>query len=142
MKAKLQLIGLYATFAGVATIVNIGCQILSMQMYQGRLAVGLSMVMGTLAGLLVKYILDKQHVFNYQSDNLTHDSKLFALYSLMGIATTTIFWIVEYSFYWMFGTQTMRYLGGVIGLAIGYLIKYQLDKKYVFVTKATGSGAI
>ena len=26
----------------------------------------------------------------------------------------------------------MRYLGGVIGLMIGYIIKYQLDKRYVF----------
>ncbi len=30
----------------------------------------------------------------------------------------------------------MRYLGGVIGLAIGYLTKYHLDKRYVFRTKA------
>jgi len=26
----------------------------------------------------------------------------------------------------------MRYVGGVIGLAIGYYVKYQLDKRYVF----------
>ena len=30
----------------------------------------------------------------------------------------------------------MRYLGGVIGLAIGYLTKYHLDKRYVFRTEA------
>jgi hypothetical protein len=27
----------------------------------------------------------------------------------------------------------MRYLGGIIGLSIGFYVKYQLDKKYVFV---------
>jgi hypothetical protein len=26
----------------------------------------------------------------------------------------------------------MRYLGGVIGLTIGYLAKYHLDKRFVF----------
>jgi hypothetical protein len=29
----------------------------------------------------------------------------------------------------------MRYLGGIIGLAIGYLTKYRLDKRYVFRTE-------
>jgi hypothetical protein len=31
----------------------------------------------------------------------------------------------------------MRYTGGFIGLAIGYAWKYRLDKKYVFVDRAT-----
>jgi hypothetical protein len=30
----------------------------------------------------------------------------------------------------------MRYVGGCIGLAIGYVIKYRLDKRYVFRTFA------
>jgi hypothetical protein len=29
----------------------------------------------------------------------------------------------------------MRYLGGVIGLAIGYLTKYHLDKRFVFINE-------
>ena len=36
----------------------------------------------------------------------------------------------------IFETKEMRYLGGVIGLAIGYLTKYHLDKRYVFRTEA------
>ena len=32
------------------------------------------------------------------------------------------------------GKMTMRYIGGVIGLAIGFYVKYQLDKKFVFVS--------
>jgi preprotein translocase subunit SecA len=39
----------------------------------------------------------------------------------------------EFGFDFLFGTKLMRYVGGVIGLAIGYAIKYQLDKRYVFV---------
>ena len=44
----------------------------------------------------------------------------------------TIFWGLEFGFNWVFHTKEMRYLGGIIGLAIGYLIKYQLDKRFVF----------
>ncbi|HMU91334.1 MAG TPA: GtrA family protein, partial [Pseudomonadales bacterium] len=36
-----------------------------------------------------------------------------------------------------FATKEMRYLGGIIGLAIGYLAKYHLDKRYVFRTQGT-----
>jgi putative flippase GtrA len=52
----------------------------------------------------------------------------------MGVFTTVIFWSVEYAFYLTFATDTMRYVGGVIGLAIGFYVKYQLDKKFVFVS--------
>ena len=50
----------------------------------------------------------------------------------MGIVTTLIFWGFEFSFGYFFETKQLRYLGGVIGLSIGYLAKYQLDKRYVF----------
>jgi hypothetical protein len=50
----------------------------------------------------------------------------------MGLATTFIFWGFEFGFQHLFETKEMRYLGGIIGLAIGYLTKYQLDKRYVF----------
>ena len=52
----------------------------------------------------------------------------------MGVFTTAIYWGVEYAFHLIFATDTMRYVGGVIGLAIGFYVKYQLDKKYVFVS--------
>jgi hypothetical protein len=46
--------------------------------------------------------------------------------------TTAIFWGFEYGFWLAFETAQMRYAGGVTGLAIGYLAKYHLDKKFVF----------
>ena len=83
-------------------------------------------------GLLVKYVLDKKWIFAFRADNLAHDSRIFLLYSLMGVLTTIIFWGVELGFELAFKSKAMRYLGGVIGLMIGYIIKYQLDKRYVF----------
>ena len=70
-----------------------------------------------------------------QADNLAHDGRMFMLYSGMGVLTTLLFWGVEYAFHLVFGTDTMRYLGGAIGLTAGYVIKYHLDKRFVFVAQ-------
>lgn len=126
---------LYAVFAVLATFANLGAQALVVWFYRDAYAIEISILAGTAVGLLIKYILDKRHIFGFQADNLGHDSKLFVLYSLMGVFTTALFWGVEYTFQWLFGTDAMRYLGGAIGLALGYVIKYHLDKRYVFVTK-------
>lgn len=124
---------LYAAFAALATFANLGAQALVVWVYRDAYAIELSILAGTAVGLLIKYILDKRHIFEFQADNLGHDSRLFALYSLMGVFTTGLFWSVEYAFHWMFGTDAMRYIGGAIGLALGYAIKYHLDKRFVFV---------
>ena len=51
----------------------------------------------------------------------------------MGVITTAIFW-TEYAFHLIYDNAELRYLGGVIGLAVGFVIEY-LDKRYVFVNK-------
>jgi hypothetical protein len=48
------------------------------------------------------------------------------------VVTTAIFWGFEFGFDRLFQSKDMRYLGGLIGLAIGYWTKYRLDKRYVF----------
>jgi putative flippase GtrA len=133
MKGGARLAVLYAVFAALATVVNIGCQALAMWLYHGPYAVPLSILFGTGAALPVKYLLEKRHIFGFESESLAHDGKLFVLYSFMGVFTTAVFWGVEYAFQHVFATDTMRYVGGALGLAIGNLIKYQLDKRYVFV---------
>ena len=50
----------------------------------------------------------------------------------MGIMTTVIFWGFEILFDYIFHTKAWRYAGGVLGLTIGYSIKYYLDKRFVF----------
>jgi putative flippase GtrA len=124
---------LYTLFAALSTAINIGAQILSIWLYKGVNAVEVSILVGTATGLPLRYFLEKRHIFAFESKSIPHDGQLFALYSFMSVFTTAIFWGIEYSFQWLFGTDTMRYIGGGIGLAIGFYIKYQLDKKYVFV---------
>ena len=125
----------YIVFAIIATIANIAAQDITVRIYAGVYSIILSVVAGTAAGLVIKYILDKRYIFRFQTQNITHNSKLFVLYTLMGIVTTVIFWFFEFGFNHFFQTKQMRYFGGVIGLAIGYIVKYRLDKRFVFLHK-------
>ena len=136
MKSVARITVLYAVFAALATAVNIGCQALVIWVYTGPYAVPMSILLGTAAGLPVKYVLEKRHIFSFESENLAHDGRMFALYSFMGVFTTALFWGVEFAFNHLFGTDAMRYLGGVIGLSLGYIIKYHLDKRFVFVKRS------
>lgn len=122
----------YTIIAIIATLANIGGQELVVQLWPFEYLITLSIFFGTGVGLVMKYLLDKRYIFQFTADSLGHDAKLFMLYTAMGIVTTAIFWGVEWSFHVIFETKEMRYLGAVIGLSIGYVIKYQLDKKYVF----------
>ena len=122
----------YVIFALIATAVNIGAQDIVIRNYIGAFDILISVVVGTGVGLVVKYILDKRYIFRFRARDAAHDGKTFVLYTLMGLATTLIFWGFEFGFDHIFETKEMRYLGGIIGLAIGYLTKYHLDKRYVF----------
>ncbi|TVP51780.1 MAG: GtrA family protein [Halomonadaceae bacterium] len=131
---KLALI--YAILALIATAANIGAQELWLSVYFGPFSLVISVLVGTVVGLVIKYILDKRYIFKFKSRDVAHDSQIFFLYCVMGVATTTIFWGFEFGFHFVYETKEMRYLGGVIGLAIGYVAKYHLDKHYVFRTEA------
>lgn len=124
---------LYTLFAVLSIAINIGSQMLSIWIYKGPLSVEISILVGTAMGLPLRYFLEKRYIFNFTSKNLVHDGKLFILYSAMGVITTLIFWGTEYAFHLVYDTDLMRYFGGIIGLSIGFYVKYQLDKKYVFV---------
>lgn len=122
----------YANFAIIATAINIGTQDLTTRFYSGPFAIPLSVGLGTGVGLLAKYMLDKRYIFFFKTKNIAHNTQTFVLYVAMGLITTLIFWFFEFGFQYIFGTKEMRYLGGIIGLGLGYLAKYHLDKKYVF----------
>ena len=127
---------LYTLFAVLSTAINIGSQMLSIWIYRGPFSVEFSIFIGTAIGLPLRYFLEKQYIFKFTSNNLVHDGKLFVFYSAMGVITTLIFWGTEYAFHLIYDNDVMRYLGGMIGLSIGFYVKYHLDKKYVFVNSA------
>jgi len=123
----------YALFALISTIINILFQYLSFLVYEGFLSLYIAMFIGTVAGLVLKYVLDKKYIFFHTPKSKKDDGKKFFLYSLMGVFTTFIFWGFEISFDYMFENDNAKYLGAVIGLTIGYIVKYYLDKRFVFV---------
>jgi len=122
----------YSLFAIFSTLVNLLFQYISFAFYSGFLSLYIAMFFGTLAGLVAKYILDKKYIFYYVVKDKKDDGKKFILYSIMGVFTTLIFWGFEIGFDYIFANDFAKYLGAIIGLAIGYVVKYFLDKRFVF----------
>ncbi len=125
----------YTLFAVISTLFNLLFQYLSFLVYDDFASLYVAMFFGTLAGLVAKYILDKKYIFYHTPTDKKDDAKKFALYSFMGVFTTIIFWGTEIAFDTFSEDPNAKYLGAVIGLSIGYIIKYFLDKKYVFIHK-------
>ena len=122
----------YGLFAAIATLVNLFFQYLSFKVYSDMGSLYVAMFFGTLAGLVTKYLLDKKYIFYHTPVNKTDDVLKFSLYSFTGVFTTIIFWGTEITFNAIFESSYAKYFGAAIGLIIGYIIKYFLDKKYVF----------
>ena len=126
----------YVLFAMMATALNIAAQELVIRTYDGSYSLVASVGVGTGVGLVTKYVLDKLFIFNFHSRNALHDAQVFAQYTAVGVLTTAIFWAFEFGFNAIFASKAMRYVGALIGLAIGYYIKYQIDKRFVFRTQS------
>lgn len=122
----------YTLFAVLATVANLATQRLLLWFGDGGPLFAMAVFAGTLVGLLVKYVLDKRWIFGDMSSGVRAHSRKFTLYTTMGIVTTAIFWGSETVFWLVWKTDAMRELGAVIGLAIGYVVKYQLDRRFVF----------
>ncbi len=132
----------YALFAGIATVANLGTQRLVLLLGDNGLVFTFAMGAGTLVGLVVKYLLDKRWIFFDMSTGLKAHGRKFALYTAMGIVTTCIFWGTETAFWLIWGTDAMRELGAILGLMVGYVTKYMLDRRFVFTDgRVTAEGA-
>ena len=91
-----------------------------------------AVLVGTLVGLVIKYVLDKRWIFFDVGTGLKQHGRKFGLYTAMGLITTAIFWSTESAFWFIWRTEAMRELGAVLGLTVGYVVKYQLDRRFVF----------
>jgi putative flippase GtrA len=126
----------YVLFALAATALNIGAQELVIRLYAGAYSLFASVLVGTGVGLVSKYVLDKMFIFNFRSRNAAHDAQLFLQYTAVGVVTTLIFWGFEFGFNELFADKNMRYVGAMIGLGLGYYLKYRMDKRFVFRVQA------
>lgn len=125
----------YAGFAVIATLVNLAVQRLVLSLGESGAYFALAVGAGTIAGLVVKYVLDKRWIFYDLASGVKAHGQKFTLYTAMGIVTTAIFWGTETAFWLIWQSDGMRELGAVIGLAIGYVVKYNLDRRFVFTDR-------
>lgn len=122
----------YAAFAVVATLANLGTQRLVLAGGDDAARFAVAVAAGTLAGLVVKYALDKRWIFGDRETGLKAHGRKFTLYTVMGLLTTAIFWGTETAFWLLWRTELMREVGAVLGLTVGYVVKYRLDRRFVF----------
>lgn len=127
----------YAAFALVATGANLAAQRVVLLWGTSGWTLALAIAAGTGVGLVVKYVLDKKWIFYDPETTARAHGRKFLLYTTMGIVTTMIFWAMEATFWFIWRTDLMREMGAVIGLAIGYTIKYRLDRRFVFTAGPT-----
>ena len=129
---KSKKIFLYIFFAMVSTVFNLLTQRIILSVNKTDLFFFIAILSGTAVGLFIKFFLDKSYIFFDKKNDISHLGKKFGLYSLMGTFSTIIFWGTESMFWVIWRQENMRELGAILGLTIGYLIKYKLDKRYVF----------
>ena len=127
-----KLIICYTFFAVLATIANLATQRYVLSLGNGEVFFAFAVGAGTIVGLLIKYILDKRWIFRHMGTGIKTHKKLFSLYIAMSIVTTAIFWGTETAFWLIWHAHEMRELGAVIGLSVGYVVKYKLDSWFVF----------
>ena len=129
----------YTAFAVVATIGNLLTQRGVLHFGDTGAFFALAVGAGTIVGLIIKYLLDKRWIFYDLSSGMKSHSHKFSLYTAMGLFTTAIFWGMESVFWLIWQTDLMRELGAVIGLTIGYILKYHLDRRFVFTDRQLGA---
>jgi putative flippase GtrA len=136
MTTVARLIFFYILFAAIATLANIGTQFIMFRLASGPIAFPLAMISGTAVGLIIKYALDKVWIFDDRETGLKQHASKFTRYSFIGLGTTAIFWGTELTFATIGQWEGWRYIGAILGLSIGYSIKYFADRKFVFARSA------
>jgi putative flippase GtrA len=123
----------YIAFAGIAIGTNLAAQAIVFAAYSGPLELALAIAVGTIVGLVVKFELDRRLIFYAPRQDAGATGVTFLFYAATGLFTTAIFWGTEtLAYLTTHGAPGSQYAGGFVGLTIGYLVKYQLDKRYVF----------
>jgi putative flippase GtrA len=121
----------YVIFAVISTLVNFAVQ--EAVVRTAPIApLMLSILGGTIAGFAVKYVLDKKWIFYDGYTSHAGEARKVALYGMFSVLTTIIFWSFEIAFWTIWETDFAKYAGGALGLAIGYVSKYTLDRRFVF----------
>jgi hypothetical protein len=121
-------------FESFFIMINMGVQIFRLFACKAPYLVKLSVLIGRGPVLALRYLLESRYIFASKRYIIFHDWNLFVRYSFMGILTTASLGGIEFAFHLIFTTKTIRYVGGLSGMAMVFNVEYQLDKKYMFVS--------
>jgi putative flippase GtrA len=137
----------YILFAAISTLINIGTQVLieylinisKINLFQlvfiKNITFGffIKMFIATIVAFIFKFLVDKIFIFEDKSKEIKENIRQIFFYGFFAVFTTIIFWGTELVFKIFFVFSFSEYIGAVLGLAIGYTIKFLLDRKYVFI---------
>jgi hypothetical protein len=130
----------YVLFAAIAGVTNLGAQALVFKLAPVQ-PLALSILAGTGVGFVVKYLLDKRWIFFDDYHGPVREARKVLLYGSFSVLMTLVFWAFELGFLKIWGTETAKYIGAVIGLSIGYFAKYLLDRAFTFAQAARDPAA-
>lgn len=128
----------YGLFAVIATLANLVTQRGILTVDTSAAGFAIAVAVGTLVGLMVKYLLDRRWIFGDDEAGLQAHRRKFVRYTGTGVLTTLIFWGSETGFWLIWRDDLMREVGAILGLAVGYVVKYHFDRRYVFGSRAEG----
>ena len=123
---------LYYAFALVAVGLNVLVQHLVFISLTHSHAIFIAMLIGAAVALVAKYFLDRKFVFLKTSS--ANRRELF-WYALTGGLITIVFFVAEYVIWDAYKTGLARDIGIVVGMLLGYTLKYFIDKHLVFSDK-------
>lgn len=132
------LTAVYCAFAAVAMTVNLSAQWIVLRMgllvphVPGFFVVTAATAVGTAAGLLLKYGLDKRFIFQDRTTGARAHARRFSLYAAGGLFTTAIPYGLELVARGFYPRGPAVLIAGAVGLIIGYAVKFRLDRRFVF----------
>jgi len=130
----------YMAYSFLTLILNIGIQSITLNI-TGRSteAVILAIVVATVVSFVVKFFIDKNIIFKTKKGHQNERRKQVLLYAVFSIGTTLIYILVEMIFHFSFDSADLyekkEEIGAIIGLLMGYSIKYIVDMKITFKEK-------
>ena len=121
----------YVLFAAVSSLANLVSQEVVIRLIP-LAPLMVSVLTGTGIGFLAKYAFEKRWIFLDGYDGHTAEIRKILVYGIFGIATTLLFWGIEFGAWHVWQTAGAKYAGAAIGLSLGNWLKYTLDRRYVF----------
>ncbi len=94
-----------------------------------------AMIIAIIITFIFKYIADKKYVYKYEIEKM-YDKKSLVFYLIFSLFTTFLFFVVELFFIFVLkDIEFKKEIGATLGLLIGYIIKFILDKNITFKEK-------